>query len=333
MLYVPILRCKAGEKDALIQLKDDVKDKIVPLFEVAPDTISKFSDITRAWKSRKFYFDLHAALEIDNEKYFELIDKCIMDDVLSDMIPVVHVSDDSEKIAKVKEVSANGIAIRVTTNELSDPDFDFSFSDMLRENELSNCDLILDAQYINNDTLNTQIFVLKSTLSTIPNLASFRRIIIASGSIPDTLNVPKEELVSIQRFEKLLFENIRKALMPKGIEPIFSDYTISHYSYFEFIPGMQMSFKIRYAAENEYFIYKGLTLKKGGLKIDKVLEGCKAIIEKSGHFKGPDFSWGDTEIYDRYSGETTGPGNLQSWVSIDENHHITLMVDLLSNRS
>lgn len=333
MLYVPILKCKQGEKNALYTLKEEIKDQIVPLFEVDPDTISKFSEITTAWRGRKFYFDLHSALEVDNDKYFELIDKCILDDVINDMIPVVHISDDADKVEKVKAISANGIAIRITTNELSDPDFDASFSDMIRGNEVLNCDLILDAQYINNDSLNTQIFVLKSTLSAIPNISSFRRIIIASGSMPETLNVPKEELISLQRFEKILYENIRSALSKKDITPIFSDYTISHYSYFEFIPGMQMSFKIRFSAENEYFIYKGLTLKRGGLKIEKVLEGCTAIIEKSGHYKGPDFSWGDSEIYDRYTGETTGPGNLQSWISIDENHHITLMVDLLSNRS
>lgn len=86
------------------------------------------------------------------------------------------------------------------------------------------------------------------------------------------------------------------------------------------------------STEELYVIYKGDTNKKGGLKIDKVQAGCNILVSSPYYF-GKDYSWGDNEINEKASGESTKSGNLTTWRAIGTNHHITFIVNLLSSQS
>lgn len=331
MLYVPVLKCKQGEKDALYTLTDEIKESIRPLLEITPDIIDKnnFSGTQDFWNA-KHYFDVSPEIssELDDDKYFSLLYKCNNEFV----IPTIRLTDNEEKVSKLASESANGVALRLFIEEILDDDFEENFNESMTLLEPSKTDLIISIQYVDSSKVNEVSFVTKAAINLISNIEKFRNVIFSSNSFPKALEVEKKKITLIPRNETKVFEKVKSEFLKKGINIIYSDYGINHWSYFEFIIGMQPSFNIRYTTKDLYVIYKGDTVKKGGLNIERVIDGCKLLIESS-YFIGKEFSWADNEIFEKAIGESSKPGSLTTWRAIGTNHHLTFMVDLLSNQS
>ncbi|WP_342045957.1 beta family protein [Bacillus sp. OTU530] len=333
MLYVPILKCKQGEKDALYSLKDSVKDEIVPLLEITPDVVAKgnFNGVEDFWKDRPFILDISPEYrqELSDEEYYKLIGKCNKEQA----IPVIKLADNEERITRLIAEYANGVALRLYLHEILDDDFELNYDEFSTKLDLRNTDLIIDVQHVESSKINEASFLIRGALNLIEGIGGeYRNVIFSSNSFPETLQVEKYELSAIPRVETNLFEKVKPYFSKKKVNLIYSDYSINHWSFFEFVRGMQPSFNIRYTAEDFYIVYKGDTVKKGGLKIEKVQEGCNLLVS-SIYFKGKDYSWGDNEIHEKATGETTRPGGLTTWRAIGTNHHITFIVDLLSSQS
>jgi Beta protein len=331
VLYVPVLKCKQGEKDALFALRDEIKENICPMLEITPEIIEKdnFNGTQEFWNQRHF-FDVSAeySADLNDDKFFHLLNKCDRELV----VPTIRLSDNEEKVTKLIAESTNGVALRLFLEEILDDDFEENFIELQKSLAMSETDLIISVQYVDPNKVNETSFVVKGAINLITNIEEFRNIIFSSNSFPNTLDVEKHKLNLIPRNESKIFEKVKPEFSKKGIEVIYSDYGINHWSYFKFIPGMQPSFNIRYTNEDVYIIYKGDTVKKGGLNIDKVIKGCKLLVE-SPYFTGKDYSWGDNEIFEKAISESNKPGSLTTWRAISTNHHITFMVNLLSNRS
>ncbi|MCK0470410.1 beta family protein [Halalkalibacter sp. APA_J-10(15)] len=328
MLYVPILKCKQGEKDALLTLQDNIKDQILPLLEVTPDIIEKgtFAGVQDFWVKRLFIFDISPEYysEMSDKEYVALYRKTDFEF----SIPTIKLADDEEKINELKSLSQNGLALRVYLEEILDDDFQSNYEDLLKHIDSSKTDLIIDAQSVEVKRINEVSFLVKGALSSINNIDKFRNVIFSSNSFPKSLEVERNKLSVLPRIESKLFQ---KVLSQSTVNLIYSDYSINHWTYFEFILGIQPSFNIRYTTENSYVIFKGETNKKGGLKIDKVQAACKLLTD-SEYFLGKDYSWGDLEIHSRANGDISKSGNLTTWRAIGTNHHITLIVNHLSNQ-
>lgn len=325
--YVPIVKWKQGEQGALSALGDDVKDKIVPLIEIVPDfNIEKFvSSFNKNWANRCFYFDIFPeCLEIHGGHiYFELLEKCNLDFV----IPVLALDDDMDVIRKAYTITNNGIAFRISsyyTDELEQ-----QLTDIIEVFNPSNIDLILDLKVITDDSIHDKSIVLKAMLADIPKIESFRNIILACASFPETLsNINKHTLTYVPRSEYRLWNDALKYNKKYHINLIYSDYCINHPKYMEYVIGMSPSFNIRYTTNDSYMIVKGDTIKKGGLEPQSIIETCDKII-KSGNFKGIHYSWGDNYIATRK--ESDSHGNLSTWRKVGTNHHITLVVNQIAN--
>lgn len=332
MLYVPILKYKQGEKDALLTLRDEDKDKIIPLLEVTPDVITKgnFCGVSDFWNDRKYILDVSPEFrdEMQGDEYLQLFERCKNEKV----VPVVRLSDNEDTVKHLSEGSTNGIALRLYVEEILDDDFEGIFDEFTSNIDISKTDLIIDAQSIESNKINETTFLLKGSINLISDIQSYRSVIFTSNSFPRSLEVERYKLTTIPRIESVLFEKVSGHFRKNGVELVYSDYSINHWSYFEFIVGIQPSFNIRYTTPDHYVIYKGDTNKKGGLKIEKVSEGCRLLVE-SAHYFGEDFSWGDNEINEKATGESTKSGNLTTWRAIGTNHHITFIVDLLSTQS
>lgn len=332
MLYVPVLKCKQGEKDALYTLSDGIKNHICPLLEVTPDIIEKdsFSGVEDFWKERPFIFDISPEYQkdINDKEYFKLLRKCNREYT----IPAIKLFDNEEKISKLVGDASNGVAVRLYLEEILDDDFEILFEEFSKMLDISKTDLIISIQYVESNKVNETAFLIKSALNLITNINKFRSVIFSSNSFPRALEVEKFKLSLIPRVESIVYDKIKPYFNKKGVNLLYSDYSINHWSFFEFIPGMQPSFNIRYSTEDAYIVYKGETIKKGGLKIEKVSGGCN-LLSSSPYFKGKDYSWGDNEINEKATGETTKPGSLTTWRAIGTNHHITFIVNLLSSQS
>ncbi|MCM3316146.1 beta family protein [Rummeliibacillus stabekisii] len=328
MLYVPILKWKAGEKEALANLRPEIKSQITPLIELTPDILEKGEPLKVAsiWENL-FYFDVSYESVLEETEFIKLVETC---DAIDQIIPVVNLGDSFEKIQSLYDLTRNGIALRVSINDGLDSNFQHIIKQILSIIPPQNIDLILDAREIQNEELNQKVFLANAILDSISELDKLKSIILASSSFPNSLtNCESEKISTIDRLEpKFYFSVAQKCTLPI----IFSDYAINHWSYFEFIPGIKPSFNIRYTLENSYLVYKGITVQRGGLNIENVKNGCRAIVSHPSYL-GESYSWGDKEIHLKAINDSNKPGNLTTWRNIGTNHHITLTVNQLANLS
>lgn len=328
-MYVPILKEKQGEKDAIMQLNEVTKDFICPLFEIAPE---HFADaipinIENYWRNRPYYLDFpyEKITEGIEERVFR---NWIISNKSKHMIPVIRLSYEDEIINETILKFEEKIAIRITVDEFFEDDFLENLEKITDQLTLENVDLIIDSQEITASSYKKQAASVKTCLNDIPNLQKYNSIVLASGSFPPTLDIDKEVFLTIGKHEIDFFKLIKKSF--SNFNLVFSDYGINHWTSFEFIPGMQPSFNIRYTLNDNYLVYKGKTIKKGGLKIENIKTCCIDLINSPNYF-GSTFSWGDSVINDIADGTKNTGGNLTTWRAIATNHHIEAVIKQLAN--
>lgn len=329
-IYVPILKWKKGEQDALKELPDKIKDSIIPLIEMTADckieNLSKTFD--KSWNGRLYYFDVKPECysELGGSIYWDFLKQCPQDYA----IPVLNLSDSESIFSEVIEESNNGIAIRIFGDEFELVEEELN---SLVENGIllpPETDIIIDLKYLDEDDLYSKKSVLKNAINDINNIGNYRRIIVSSNSFKNkTQNIKVGEIYYYQRNEMEVFKTAIKLSNKHKFDLVYSDYGPFDLETQEFILGMTPSFKIRYTNEKDYMFIKGLSTKKGGLDSENIAKLCELIIE-SGHFYGQDYSWGDSYI-SRACLKPETCGNLTTWVQVAMNHHITVVVNQLSN--
>jgi len=329
-LYVPILKWKKGEQDALKFLSDENKNSIIPLIEIQQncEEDNYITQISTYWDQRLYYFDVaKETLEIDNQIYWKLLNKSNQDYV----IPVVLIDDDMDVIVEINNYSNNGIAIRIFEDDIDD--IQDKLDEITNEIDSNEIDLIIDIRSVEASNYSTKKFFTKTFVKQIPNIKSYRNIILSSTSFPKVLNgVVKNQIELLERLEFNLWKECYSSSLSKiNIKVVYSDYCVNHPDFFEFIPGMKPSFNIRYTTYDNFVIIKGEMVKKGGLSIGNIVPLCNLLV-KSLYYMGYDYSWGDDYIYKRSIVNTSeGPGNLTNWRAVGTNHHITVIINQLSN--
>ena len=280
-----------------------------------------------SWEKRPFYFDvLPESYEEDDEIYFRILEK--LDPNYT--IPVLSLKDDLDIIETANGIPKIGFAIRITSNDSEY--IEDTLGEIINSFNTEFIDIILDMREINNNNYNEKFLVLKSIISDIPSIDTFRNIILSSSSFPENLSsVERYELAKVDRLDWNFWNKCTDKLNGKfDIKLIYSDYCVTNPNYVSYIPGMSPLFKIRYTFDSFFVILKGQTIKKGGLDSDNVSELCKTLVD-SRYFKGEKYSWGDEYIYIHSNNNASSYGNLTTWVKVGINHHITFVIDQLSN--
>lgn len=332
--YVPILKYKKGEQDALLNLAENIKDTIIPLIEIPISALNstKKKSIDYFWKDRKFFFYFTPEWYYDDITGNYDIDNALKNDDFKSMcenrmgIPVVDLSYlNITSAQKWRQFSDNGIGIRVRNNEYAiiesnlNPLFNSGYLD--RQNTY----LILDLQYCSADDLFAKTSVLKAAFSDLDCARDYRSIIISSVSFPKQLPpMESNKIYRFQRIETEIYTLAQKLSNRFGFKYTYSDYGPTDIEDVQFIVGMSPNFKIKYTTFENYVYIKGLSIKRGGLDIDKVQDICKILVDSS-EFSGENYSWGDNKIYQLSQNALKSPGNLTNWVSYAMNHHITFI--------
>jgi hypothetical protein len=346
--YIPILKWKRAEQDALSDLELSKKKKITPLIQLVmprrkdkdslEDVIKKANEqimnlvgnINKIWGDELLLIDTSLLYTLELKTL--AIEK-IVNSNKKNLIPVIYLNDDI-KIINLASKSKTGLCLRLTCSNFKDPNnLDGKIEAFLKETRLNKdrVDLLVDIKETENDSLKYNKYF--KTSQRIKGLKKWRSFIFSSGSFPkDMSEYSREKEDLLPRIDWISWKNILKSKRLKRI-PLYSDYTIQHPVYEESTQFFPPTTTIKYTLKESWLILKG---KKQ--RFDMYLAYAALLIENPRYF-GENYSQGDAYIKEKgqhfpiYSKDPSvkGTGNTETWLRAGINHHLTLTANQVSN--
>lgn len=359
--YVPIVRWKSAEKQALERLYQKDHDKITPIIElimpppktdkndykkILEDSKSKFlknlpniaEEISKYWGKDPLFIDVHL-LDGDIRAYaFERILSLSADlDIFS--IPIIYIipvisteADTATRNIAIEYAKKDdkGLCIRIDESHIQGEDFPNMIESFINKNKLciKNTDILIDLGII-DENKNSQSII--NRLSKMPYIGKWRSFVLTGGAFPkDLRDFEKHGHYPIKRLDWNLWKEIVASKKLKR-NPSFSDYTIQHPIYDKFIPGANPSASIRYTNDDQWEVLRGEGLKnKKGSGFKQYPAQAQLLVQQS-FFKGTDYCFGDTYITEMAKPKAETTGNPKTWLTAGINHHITLVARQIAN--
>jgi hypothetical protein len=365
--YVPILKWKAAEHEALAQLSQQHKSVITPLLQlVLPGPKSKKGQPRRSpeeqraesleglmnrvpfvpqqisdfWGGTPAFLDL-SLLPVDRTQkagYFTRIlsGACHLGLTL---IPVVDL-DAEECIysAVVPFLSDIGLCLRLSRCHFStDTTAMGRIEQRLSSLSLSpqNVDLLVDFKVINEIETDSSFYFAGGQAQSfddirraIPSISQWRTFTFATGAFP-------VDLTGCKVGEKNLLPRADWAFWDKQMrsngqlrKPTYSDYTIQHPIYNESALQFTPSASIKYTLEDKWLIMRGQQKKS-----EQYLANAQ-LLSQMNEFYGADFSYGDAYILNKGKDlKSKHTGNSKTWLAAGINHHLACTATQIANLS
>jgi hypothetical protein len=350
--YVPVLKWRQGEYQALLRLTDPIKDRTVPLIEVTPPdfdfetwTATKTIDehlgtfatrLQKKWGARLALLDaglLDPATRMQGGKHplLYLFEESAR--LGATLIPVIRLTSDGPYRMAVYSVDAQnlgGVALRCSLDEAIDPDFDVNVAELIEDLGVvaDALDIILDLESPNWDPEEGLVALITTALAGASTFDQARSVTLVGSSFPDSMGAVTGPIQFWPRREWQLYRAVLAALAPSARKPGFGDYAIAGPG---FAQGdmrlLKPSATIRYACDNGWIIAKGANVRDNGFG---QYRACSGNITGSSQYLGPTYSPGSAYIEGCRAG-TEKTGNLTTWRWVGTNHHITKVVNDLAS--
>lgn len=338
-IYVPIVKWKKGEQEALKHLTDEQKNKILPIIEIVnyEDPKIIINDLKNCYIN-PVYIDTVIADENDRDYLISIIDKGHENNLK--IYPVCYIDDLADLSTKLPDHTSR-LSVKIPVPEDVDgPSYENIFS-LLKKFQSDNevlLDIILDLNLIiDKREANRQFKDAQEVLNNyLFNENFYNLIIISATSFPESLAaIPAGGKANYYRFDFLIYEKLLEKFNSTNIKEklIYSDYGVTKYTDSEIdfsILKYGILPKVKYTLDNSYIVLKGERNQKTRKLVKNYAALAKEIIE-SDYYYGEDFSYGDQEIKERALGlNKKGPGSNTNWVTISANHHIVVVIEQLS---
>jgi len=353
-VYVPILKGKKGELDALAGLKSSTKELIQPLIEIPPvpwnfieeEYTKSVSDhvaplgrnLTASWANTPpIYLDSNIIDNVNGHASNALLAVANSINPLElKIIPVTGIDRESIQVNATKTVAqrnSEGACIRIEREDMNRADLSTEIDNLVERMDIpiDQIDLLIDMQHLTDDQTSLYAMAVMGVLFSLGDVVNnFRSLTIAGASFPpDMSNVSQNSSEKIPRKELELWNTICSRLQ-KNKWPRFGDYAVSHPTLPSIDPRiMSPSASIRYTIQAEWLILKGRSLRR--FKFDQFHALSKALINSS-EFYGKDFSEGDAFIHKCGTDFESGTGNLTTWRFVGTNHHIESVTQQLASQ-
>jgi hypothetical protein len=352
--YIPCLRWKQGEYQAVWRLPAQAKEMFMPLIEIPEigwdfeegrdkETIDEhladfaLKKIYRKWGSFSCFVDLNLiglsermANGIHPVKY-------MFDDLRKVMclaIPVTGLDRDvayQREIRKTMIKDKRGVCLRISIEKAAKSTFVEEMDSLLSTLgiEPNNCDLILDLGTPNFEPLEGFAKAIQAIVSRIPYLKKWRTFSMFGTSFPDTMGGLKLGVNIIPRSEWQLYKRVVTNFKKANLRlPTFGDYAISHPNVLELdMRIIKPSATIRYTIDDHWYIVKGKNIRDYGRSQYRQLS--KQVMD-SHYFYGSAFSWGDSYIQEWGTGKRNKT-SLTMWRQVGTNHHIKAVTQDIAN--
>lgn len=350
--YVPVLKWRQGEYQALLRLKDAQKARIVPLIEVTPpdfdfelwqpkktidEHLEKFADRFKSkWGERPALLDaglLDPAARMigGTHPLLWLMNQVRPND--GNLIPVTSFERDADYQSAVRfahAVDGHGAALRCSLEDTADADFADNIEALaeMLELEASDLDIVIDLKSPNFEPLDGLATLLSSVLSASPAFQAARSLTIVATAFPPSMAEVTRPIQFISRWEWLLYKALMGLLAADTRRPAFGDYAIASPE----LPQGDMrllkpSATVRYTVDDGWIIAKGLTVRDHGFE---QYRGCCGAVTGAASYLGAGFSPG-SEYIERCRSGAAATGNLSTWRWVGTNHHMTKVVHDLAS--
>ncbi len=350
-MYVPALRWRQGEYQALARLSADAKTKIVPYLTIPEiefdfelwqpkktvhEHVHPFAARFKAkWGTRPAWIAVHPSIANKPMGDGRDIHTYVFEGIRAfeaTAIPAVPLGAEPGMIAAVRAICAQdhqGTAIAVRLEDLMKPDARariVTLSAALGIG-LDETDLVIDLGAPNYEPYDAFAGALMVAMSRFGDLSAFRNFVLIGTAIPATFKDVAKGAEQIVRHDWLFYQALARKV-GRGLRlPNYGDYTIVHP---EFSP-VDMR-KIKSAGKLVYATPTSWEIRKGGAFRDnpeQMHDHCASIVT-SGVFNGEGFSAGD-EYIARCAERAKGASNLTWWKFVTINHHITRVLDDLAS--
>lgn len=347
--YVPFLKWRQSEYQALFKLEEEIKDFITPYIILPPieydfaerrlkKTIEEHIEpmakrLYKKWGSRLALLDFHDSLEEEIMDNGESVVEYVHTQALAmgcKLIPVISFQKSSRYLAEVKKITSAqkcGIVLRVFLEDLNEQNINGEIDQILEifSLNLSDIDLIIDLGTPDKfEPYPLFSHIIFTETNKINNLKDYRSFVIVANSL-DLMEIKQPGGV-FTRHEWMLYPYLINKFQEKP--PTFGDYTTDN---IKFPPQIDMrmvnpSAKLIYTLPQHWHVLKAKAFRGNTAQMINL---CSDIISLP-DYKGIAFCDGDKRIHDTANGKENH-GNLGTWKQVAINHHMTKVVRQLSS--
>lgn len=350
-MYVPALRWRMAEYQALLRLGAKAKDRVVPFITI-PEREFDFD----SWQPKKTIHEhVHPFVARYEKKWGARpawigVHPGIADGVMNDgrdvltyvfdglrtfdpqVVPSLRLDSGNalqKSIAAIIKRDGQGAAIAVRLEDLMKKDAFARVVAMFQtlgvnEDEV---DLFVDLGEPNFEPYDAFSIALIAALRRLGDLNRFRNFVLLATAIPETFKDVAKGQRELPRHDWLFFQTLLSKL-PSGMRhPNYGDYTIVHPNFTAVdMRKIKPSGKIVYTTDKHWWIRKGGAFRGNEVQMH---EHCRVLVQDSGVFKGENYCYGDDYI-GKCAIKKVPPSGLTRWKDIAINHHMTHVLDDLS---
>ena len=340
-VYMPVLRTKNGEKQALLNLEPKDKARLLPLFDVqAPESGAPVDDqldiavefVCEAWATKQeFLLDIsQLASDLRTTSGMHPLQYLAMAFEQASFQPTMCFafdrSDDAYEAAFLAAVEGQGESAKAAFR-LQQQDLLLWEETLSRLNALraalriapERLTVIADMQSLRGPQ-SVDASVLKGRFKDLA-ARGFGRLVMLGSNMPESQNLPKDEELEVRRLEVDIWE----ALRPDVPALIFGDYGIVHPTSVD-IPHSGMAIpapKAKYTLPTRWQIIKGHLPKKG--EASQYYKIARALVNAA-WFQPNDFGWGAENIREIATGNRGKRGSNTDWVAYTTEIHLAMTV-------
>jgi hypothetical protein len=341
-IYVPVVKAKRNDMASLRDVAESKKSEIRPLLELAEYGSTEHDKIIAGCVTRLAQFSWPIAPYVD---LYSLLPNAVVASGVNatvegfcqiaargiDIIPTYGFERNDDLWRDLGDVSRElrtGFCFRVDVEDLDDQAEQTWINIIERSAEMGlvagDIDVIVDLRFIGNSPLERLVNLTRGFFELQPRRFVPRfRAVIGSSALKTVSNIPVNGTAPVLRQELLLWSRIQ-ARMGARQQIAFGDYGVIHPDFSQNAPSPNANAKIRYTRGDSIHYFRGSRLFKPS-NFGQYHALARRVIA-SPHYRGHQYSAGDNEIWNCAS-RSIRPGNLGTWVKVDQNHHIETTVN------
>ena len=340
--YVPSLRWRQAEYQALMRLSDDAKDRVVPLIVIpkpeydfekrrmkktVPEQVEPFAkQFKLKWGSRPAWIDVHPEIVSTRMGDGKLPLGHVFDalyEIGSAAVPVITLAanDEIKSIASaIVERDGRGIGLRIRIEDMMRSGSAAAIAGLLQVigAKADATDLIVDLLAPAYEPYDDFCEAFMAAQQNVGDLSTYRSFVLVGTAFPSSVRLDKPG-GELPRHDWGFYRALQSKLKMGARVPNYGDYTIVPPSFSADIDFRKISppGKLIYTSDGVWLVRKG-----GAYRNDReqMHRHCSFIVESSA-YRGQAFSDGDAYI-EQCAKRLVKPTSPTRWKEICISHHV-----------